>query len=155
MKYLFIITVFVLIVSLSLILNQFAQTNSIYEGLPTVPCIDYTKPITQRFIFTIHININNSTYPLEKTIGHDYGNCLHYIYVTDTSGKVVVESNDQNTLILGQFFDVWHRAFSQNQIFGYQTSDGHTLSVVANGKNVVNFRETLLTPNEDIQIVYK
>ena len=134
---------------------QQALTQASYNGLPTVPCIDTTLPIKQSYTFHILITINGKNYPLDKSIGHDYGNCLHDIYVKDTSGKVYVQTNGHEKFTLKNFFDVWHTTFNEHQIFGYQTSGQDTISVLVNGQPVTTFEKTPITPNENISIIYQ
>lgn len=149
-------TLSLLVVSiLAFFLYHLALTQSSYVGLPTVPCIDYTKPIVTNFQFSVRIEINGKNYPLEKNIGHDYGNCLHDIFTTDTSGTVYVHANNNESFTLGQFFDVWKETFSQKQIFSYQANGTHKITVSVNGKEVSTYRSTPLTPDAHILIRYQ
>ena len=155
MKKIFIFTGLIIVAALSVFLYDKAATQSNYEGLPTVPCLDYTKPVVQDFSLTLKITINGNVYPINPNIGHDFGNCLHDIFVNDSSGKVYVKANDMEGFTLGQFFDVWHETFSQNQIFGYQADSSHTIKVTVNGKTLVTYRDTPLKANEVIEIIYQ
>ena len=128
--------------------------NSVYLGLPTVPCFDITQTVKQDYSLDITIKIHEKNYPLDKTIGHDYGNCLHAIYVEDASGKVFIKANDLQQYNLGQFFDVWHKSFSSTQLGNCITSQTKPVNVAVNGKTTTekNVRNILLKPNESISI---
>lgn len=143
------------VVGLSLLLYHTALTQSTYDGLPTVPCIDYTKPILQDFHVTIAIQINGRSRQLDPTIGHDYGNCLHDIFTNDSSGVVYVQSNDNEQFSLGQFFDVWKKTFTPQQIFSFQTSSSHNIEVLVNNQRVEEYRNIILKPNQHILVIYK
>lgn len=130
-------------------------SQSVYVGIPTVSCQDDTKPIVQKFTFTLHITIDGRPYPLNATIGHDYGNCLHEIYTNDASGKIFVAANDRNTYSLGQFFDVWRKTFTDTQIMQYPLHMKDQLHIFVNGKQVTTGRNTPLLPQEKIQIIYE
>ncbi len=130
-------------------------TNSSYNGLPTVPCIDQTLPIKENFSFHIAISINGNNYPIETTIGHDYGQCLHSIYVNDSSGTVIVKSNTVQNYTLGNFFQVWHKTFNKNQIFDYQASNTHSIRVLVNGNDVQTFENTILHSGDNIEVIYQ
>ena len=155
MKFLTIALGIFVVLGLSLFLYQMAQSQSTYQGLPTVACLDYTKPVVENFSFTINIKINGQNYPLGENIGHDSGNCLHDIFTNDPSGRVFIHSNDKETFTLGQFFDVWRETFSQKQIFGYQAINGGQIQVFVDGKAIDTYRDTVLLPNEVINIIYK
>jgi len=145
MKFLIIILIFIFILGSSLLLYNYSQIQSSYKGLPTVPCIDPTKPIVQNFSFFLKITINGIAIPLDSKIGHDYGNCLHDIFVNDPSGKVYVQANGNEIFTLGQFFDEWHKTFSQNKL----------LVVKVNGKPVNTYRETVFSPNEVMEVIFQ
>lgn len=155
MKKIFIFTGLIIVAAISAFLYNKAVTQSSYEGLPTIPCLDYTKPVVQDFSLTLKITINDNLYSINPNIGHDYGNCLHDIFVNDSSGKVYVKANSSDQFTLGQFFDVWHETFSQNQIFNYQTDLNHIIKVTVNGKTVDTYRDTPLKTNEVIEIIYR
>lgn len=132
-----------------------AAHSAYYVGLTTVPCIDTTRPISESFKFNLNIQIEGKQNLLDKKIGYDYGKCLHEIFTNDNNGLVYVKQNDSNTYNLGNFFDVWHKTFNDNQIFNYKVESGHLLKVFVNGKRInSNFRDVLLKPNEQIEIVF-
>lgn len=131
-----------------------AVIQSSYVGLPTVPCQDFTQPIIKNFSFHLQIQISGQNYPLDPAIGHDYGDCLHEISTNDASGVVHIKSNASHDFTLGQFFDVWKKTFNKNQIFQYQVTKGHSLKVLVNSHLVTTYENTLLKPNQKIEIIY-
>ena len=154
MKYLWIAICFFIALGLSAYFYSTALTQSTYVALPTVACIDNTQPIKQNFSLIIAIYISNKKYSLDPTIGHDYGDCLHSIFTNDNSGKVYIKANDTIPLTLGQFFDVWKKTFSKQQIFSYQVTTSHQIKVLVNNIPVNTYRETVLKPNQAITIIY-
>lgn len=155
MKFFTILLLFLLMIGASFLLYQKAIHMAAYEGLPTVPCIDTTQPIRQSFSFSLTIFILGKEKKLDPTIGHDNGNCLHDIFVTDASGTIFVQANDAQHFTLGQFFDVWKKTFSDEQIFSWQKDSKHAILVTVNGKSVDNYRSLILAPNQNIRISYQ
>ncbi len=155
MKQLALIAVVVFILAGSYILYNQSIVQSSYNGLPTVPCIDTTLPIKQSYTFTLSITINGQPYALDKTIGHDYGKCLHDIYVNDASGLVYVKTNGDEKFTLGNFFDVWKVTYNKKQLSGYRTGNGKEIKVFVNGKEVETYEKTPITPNAKIEIKYQ
>lgn len=152
------ITAFISITVIGIVsvwLMGYANNLSSYEGLPTVPCQDVTEPIVEYFDLHIRITIKGENYPLSPNIGHDYGRCLHDIYVDDSSGLVHVRANTKEQFNLGQFFDVWKKTFSSQQIFEYKVGKSYSLEVLVNGKPVTTYRKTPLSPDDVIEVVYK
>lgn len=146
---------FLLILFTAGFLYKQSLSESIYLGIPTVPCQDYTQPIRQQFTFSLSIHINGQPYPLDANIGHDFGKCLHALYTNDTSGKVYVAANDTNTYTLGQFFDVWRKTFNDAQIMQYPLTTKDTVEIFVNGQKVTTGRSTPLLPNEKIELIYE
>lgn len=153
-KWLSLIPLFV-VIALSYYLFRGSLTQSQYQGLPTVPCLDYTKQIVQDYSLTLSISINGKPYPVSASLGHDNGNCLHDIYANDSTGRIYVKTNEPENFDLGNLFDVWHSTLSDNQIFSNLATNGHTLKFFLNGQKVKSGRETPLFPNTIIGIVYK
>ena len=149
-----LIPLFVVII-VAFFLYRIGLSDSSYQGLPTVPCIDSTKPFVQNYSLHISIIISGKKLLIPENFGKDYGNCLHEIFTVDSSGLVYVKTNEKENFTLGNFFDVWHSTFNQDQLFGYRTGDKHTLTVFVNGKAVNTYRDTPLFEGTDIQIVYK
>ena len=133
---------------------QDALTQASYTGLPTVPCLDYTKPVMQSYTLWIKITVSGKSYPLDPKIGYDNGNCLHDIYVHDASGKVFVKANDAEKFTLGQFFDVWKITFDEHQMGKYILPPSEKIKIFVNGKSVTTGRNTVLHPNDHIEIIY-
>ena len=155
MKKILILTCITTLAGLSYFFYNSALTQSTYEGLPTVACLDYTRPTTQNFSLFISITIDGKSYPLDATLGHGAGTCLYDIHTNDTSGNVYIQANDNEQFHLGQFFDVWGKAFSDKKIFQYQVANRHSLHILVNGKSVNTYRNTLLHPNQKIDIIYQ
>lgn len=133
---------------------SFIQTD--YARLPTVSCIDPTKPITEEFHVSLTITLNGLSYPLEPTIGHDYGNCLRVIHTNDASGTVYIQSNNAHKVYtLGNFFETWHKIFDKNQVVGKFTDKMHTISVFINNVPSGGYDLIKLEPNQQIHIIYE
>lgn len=132
-----------------------STVQSAYNGLPTVPCIDTTQPISQSFSFHLSITILGKPYAIPSTLGYDYGKCLHTIYAKDGNGTIVVMANDMNTYTLGQVFDVWRKTFTPEQIMQYQVSTTHHIIVFVNGTQVDDYRNIPLKSGDDITISYE
>ncbi len=132
-----------------------SQTAPGYYGLPVVACIDTTEPIVQNFSFRLKISINGQDVPLDSNIGHDPGQCLRSIHTNDSSGVVLVQSNNQNIYTLKDFFNVWHKNFTSAELMGYVSGNGHKISVSVNGASVNTTEQTPIHANDSIEVVYR
>ena len=76
----------------------------------------------------------------------------------DISGIIHVESPENKTFNLGQFFDIWGKKFNNSQIFDFMVdkSENNTLVVFINGTAATNlqYRNIPIVNHEDITIVY-
>lgn len=136
----------------------FADTSNLtasYNGLPTVPCIDPTKKIILNYTFHVAISVDNRKFPLDSSIGHDYGNCLRAMHTNDNSGVVYVVSTENEQYTLGNFFQVWHKTFNSMQFMQYRVMEPNELTVLVNGKKITTFENTFLHPKDNISIIYQ
>ncbi len=155
MKKLIIFLAFLAVIVLANWLYLKSQTSDQYLGIPAVPCQDYTKPVLQNFSLNIKISINGNPAPLAPSIGHDYGDCLRAIYTNDSSGTVYVKANTSQQYTLGDFFDVWRMIFNRTEVLNHNTSGGQHIEVTVDGQPVQTYENTVLKPNETINIVYQ
>lgn len=145
---------FLCIIVLVLWLLHLSKYQTDYLGLPVVPCIDATRPVKQNYSFTLKIVIQNRVFPLDKAIGHDYGDCLRVIHTSDSSGKVYVVSNDNHQYTLDNFFKVWQKIFNQHTLLTYSQIPNGSIHVVVDNTQVASFEKTKLSAGEVITISY-
>ena len=113
------------------------------------------------------IFITMRTSPSSLTVSHTWfreelvlkpHDCIYWLHTHDNSGIIHVESPQNNTFNLGQFFDIWGQKFNNTQLFGFsvENSTNGTLTVYLNGTaiNQSSFREIPIFNHEDIVVVY-
>jgi hypothetical protein len=89
------------------------------------------------------------------------GNCFYWLHTHDESGKIHIEAPMLTDFTLGQFFDIWNKKLSNDQIFNYVANANNPLKVYINGTKVpdgTNYRDVKLnterSAHNDIAIVY-
>jgi hypothetical protein len=80
--------------------------------------------------------------------------CLHALHTHDNSGTLHVESPVQKDFTLGDFFAVWGKAFTKDQILEYKADDTHKVTMTVNGKESTDFENLLLKDKDQIVISY-
>jgi len=135
-------------------MNAHAQEQSVYQGLPSAPCMDPTKPIVQQYAVSIALYNGFKEERLSPTIGHDPGNCLRVLSTNDTSGRVFVRTNDTKQFTLNDFFEVWHKNFLFPSFKDQTFSSAPTIIVSVNGKRVKTQGDTPLKQGETISVSY-
>jgi hypothetical protein len=138
-----------------------SATSSSTPAIDNIQCEDI-----ERSNFHIHahldIFINGMTYTVPSNIGIISGKCLYWMHTHDDSGVIHIESPVKRTFTLGQFFDIWNKKFSNNQIFDNKVvSSGNnningSLNVYVNGNKAggTNYRDIKLNAHDEIAIVY-
>jgi hypothetical protein len=104
----------------------------------------------------IFINDEKSTIPSD--IGIIPNTCLYWLHTHEDSGVIHIESPENRTFTLGQFFHIWGERLSNNQIFDNMVEDNKTLSVYINGKKVsdgTEYGQIPLGKYDEIAIVYE
>ncbi len=88
-------------------------------------------------------------------------NCFYWLHTHDESGKIHIEAPMLRDFTLGQFFDIWGKKLSNDQIFNYVSNANNPLHVYINGTKVpegTNYRDIKLntgrSAHNEIAIVY-
>src|SRR6476659_3527537 len=127
------------------------------------PVIDGIKcDIAEHFNFHYHahldIFVNGFSYLVPAGIGIKPPDCIYWLHTHDISGIIHVESPDNRSFTLGQFFDIWGKKFNNSQIFDFMVdkSANKTLAVYINGTEAANmqYRNIPIVNHEDITIIY-
>ena len=112
------------------------------------------KEVTLHIHPTIEIEIMGETQTIPDGIGIT-NNGMRVIHTHGTDGKLHIESPYPAQFYLKDFFTIWGKTFTQNQLFLYTTDDKHTLKVYVNGKEDPRFGDIPLNDADKIKIVYK
>jgi hypothetical protein len=114
----------------------------------------------EQFAMHIHahldIIINGVYFLVPSQIGIP-SNCFYWLHTHDESGIVHIEAPTHRDFTLGQFFDVWNKKLSNDQIFNYVANANNPLNVYINGTKVpdgTNYRYIKLNAHDEIAIVY-
>jgi hypothetical protein len=117
----------------------------------------------EHFVSHIHthldIFINGKVFVVPSNIGIIPANCIYWLHTHDDTGVIHIESPDDRTFTLGQFFQIWGETFNNNQIFDNLVDDNsnNTLNVYVNGKKVdskTDYRQIPLNEHNEIAIIY-
>lgn len=108
--------------------------------------------------FHIHpvlkIVINGQNQELPAHIGIR-PNCMNSIHTHDNSGTLHVEAPEKRDFTLSDFFAVWNKTFTRDQILDYKVDDTHIIKVTVNGTTVETYEKTVLVDKDQIVISYE
>src|SRR5215831_4514694 len=114
----------------------------------------------EQAVFHVHahldIIINGVYFLVPSQIGIP-SSCFYWLHTHDESGIVHIEAPMQRDFTLGQFFDIWGKKLSNDQIFNYVASANNPLNIYINGTkvpNIANYRDIRLNAHDEIAIVY-
>jgi hypothetical protein len=106
----------------------------------------------------LDIFVNGISYAVPAGIGIKPPDCIYWIHTHDISGIIHIESPDNRTFTLGQFFDIWGKKFNNSQIFDFvvDRSQNRLIEVYINGTRIDNlqYRDIPLRNHQYITIVY-
>lgn len=114
----------------------------------------------EQLLFHIHAHLDiiiNGQYFLVPAQTGITDRCFYWLHTHDETGVIHIESPVNRDFTLGQFFDIWNKKFTNNQIFNYVANGNNPLTVYVNGTKVpngTNFRDIKLSAHEEIAIVY-
>lgn len=125
----------------------------------TIEGIECEKREQSDFHLHSHLNIfiNGEKFTIPSDIGLVPDTCLYWMHTHEDSGVIHIESPENRTFTLGQFFRIWGEKLSNNQIFDNIVEDNKTLNVYINGKKVsdgTEYGQIPLGKHDEIAIVY-
>jgi hypothetical protein len=128
-----------------------------YPDISGIKC-DKTEHFNFHYHAHLDIFINSSSYIIPAGIGIRPPDCIYWLHTHDISGIIHIESPENRTFTLGQFFDLWGKKFTNDQIFDFTVdkSQNKTINVYINGTQVTDkqYRDIPIYNHEDITIVY-
>ncbi len=101
----------------------------------------------------LQIVINGQALTLAEGIGIKSG-CMNPLHTHDATGKIHVESPEKRDFTLADFFAVWGKTFTKDQILEYKVDDKHSIQQTVNGKVVDDYENTILRDGDQIVISY-
>jgi hypothetical protein len=108
--------------------------------------------------FHIHPHLEIYINGQQQVIPSDTGitpACMHSIHTHDTTGTLHVESPVAKDFTLGDFFAVWNRPFSQDQILDAKADAAHTITMTVNGQKSTEYEHLVLRDLDKIIISYE
>lgn len=102
----------------------------------------------------LRIVINGQEETIPANIGVTFG-CMHPLHIHDTTGKIHVESPEQRDFTLGDFFAVWNKPFSKNELLGERADDTHEITMTVNGARSEEYENLIFIDKQEIVIEYK
>ncbi|MBI4133610.1 hypothetical protein HY478_03275 [Candidatus Uhrbacteria bacterium] len=117
-------------------------------------CVNHGGVSAMHWHPVLRIVINGEPQDIPEGIGIS-GGCMRPIHTHDTSGKLHIESPVIREFTLGQFFTLWEKSFSREQILDARIDEIHEIVTNVNGVQVDTFENTALHDGQEIVIEYR
>lgn len=102
----------------------------------------------------LEIMVNGARHEISSNVGVSL-TCMHPLHTHDATGKIHVESPVQRDFELSDFFAVWDKPFSQNEILDWKTNETHEIIITVNGTRNDAYEKLILRDNDRIVIEYR
>lgn len=102
----------------------------------------------------LEIWVDGTQVPVDPNIGVRAG-CMTRLHTHEGDGTIHVESPQQRDFTLGDFFAVWDKPFSKEQVLDYKTENGKKITVLVNDVPVDTYENTPLSDLAKITIRYE
>lgn len=102
----------------------------------------------------LEIVVNGEPVPVPQNIGVRE-TCMTVLHTHTPDGLIHVESPEKRDFTLADFFAVWERPFTKDEILSYKTDATHRIVVTVDGVEVDTFENTVLRDAERIVIRYE
>lgn len=116
-----------------------------------------TTDMATQFHIHSHLTImaDKKTIVIPKNVGIDLQkNCMSSVHTHDANGIIHIEAPVQKDFTLGDFFYKWNMPLSRTQVLTLKTDDTHGLKIYADGKEITDPENLVMTDHQDIFISY-
>lgn len=103
---------------------------------------------------TLEIVVNGEPVLVPQNIGVRE-TCMTVLHTHTPDGLIHVESPEKRDFTLADFFAVWEKPFTKDEILSYRTDPTHRIVVTVDGVEVDTFENTVLRDAERIVIRYE
>lgn len=103
---------------------------------------------------TLEIVVNGQIQEIPPNIGV-LPNCMNALHTHDAVGTIHVESPERRDFTLADFFAVWGKPFTNEEILEFKTDETHRIKVLVDGVEVDTYENTVLKDKEKIIISYE
>lgn len=103
---------------------------------------------------TLEIIVNGEKQEIPPNIGV-LPNCMNALHTHDAVGTIHVESPERRDFTLADFFAVWGKPFTNEEVLGYKMDETHRIKVLVDGVEVDTYENTVLKDKEKIIISYE
>ena len=81
--------------------------------------------------------------------------CMRPVHTHDQTGTIHIEWKRKRDFPLADFFRVWGKTFSQNQILDYQADENHEIIMTVNGQRSGEYENQIMRDGDRIVIIYQ
>lgn len=139
--------------------SYYFDNNTSYGQYPVIDGIKCDTSEHFNFHYHAHLDIviNGMSYFVPAGIGIHPPECIYWLHTHDISGIIHVESPDNRTFTLGEFFDIWNMKFNNTQLFEYKVDGADKkLSVYVNGTQIMDkqYRDVPIHNHDVIAVIY-
>ncbi|HUQ30281.1 MAG TPA: hypothetical protein VM103_02050 [Candidatus Paceibacterota bacterium] len=150
-------TVWILGGGLILLVGVFAFASLVSEKPKTTRELAVLCSPTMSEVFHIHptleIVINGANVVVPANIGIT-PTCMTALHTHTADGIIHVEAPEKRDFTIGDFFAVWDKLFTKEQIFEYKADASHRVTIQVNGTVVDTYEQTVLKDGDHILITY-
>lgn len=108
--------------------------------------------------YHVHPNLSvvaqGNTVTIPANIGVKSG-CMNSLHTHDTSGKIHVEAPEQRDFTLADFFAVWDKPFTKDQLLEYRVDETHRIRMTVNGEESTAYEQLVLRDGDQVVIYYE
>ena len=121
---------------------------------------DITGMCVQHQSISMHIHphlkivIKGQEQPIPADIGITLG-CMRPIHTHDATGTLHLEFPNVRDVRLAEFFSIWGKQFSSNQIFDFQNGPEGQVKMLVNGQENMEFENYIMKDLDQIEIIYE
>lgn len=154
----FVIGAFVIVGGSFVLLVKFAKPASTVVDTRSTREVSLSCTTDEATTYHIHAHLSVVINDVVQSVPADIGitnDCMHPLHTHDIDGIIHVESPVERVFTVGDFFAVWGRVFTKDQIFDSVADATHNVIMTVNGQPSDAFENLVLKDDDQIVITYQ
>ena len=117
-------------------------------------CVEHNTKFSFRIYPRLRILIEGKEQPIPANIGVE-PNCMKPVHTYDETGTIHIEAKEPIGIPLGEFFRLWGKGFSRNQILDAVRDAEHEVVMLVNGSPSEEFGNLIMQSGQEIVIEHR
>jgi hypothetical protein len=117
-------------------------------------CVTHGSMISFHIHPVLTIVVNGEKQAIPDNVGIT-PSCMKAVHTHTPDGVIHIETSAPRDFTLADFFAVWNKPFSKEQVLDFKADATHRIRMTVNGQEVDTFENTVLHDKDQVIVIYE